>query len=171
MSKLPVSLQPTSPLSSLLSSPPHRSAFLQPLIILALRPCSLVNLFFQPKQCFSLKTNQSEQCFGLFFQRSERGLRVRLDAGRISPNLWLAIKSRTLISFVTQVWQPQENVVQKQPQIVASNFSATCAARHNSPHLGRGYRWPLTKHQSQLNLCKKNLLMVYNHEGNKLTKT
>jgi len=28
--------------------------------------------FFSRKQCFSLTTNQPEQCFSLFFQRSER---------------------------------------------------------------------------------------------------
>ena len=32
------------------------------------------SLFFQPEQYFSLTTNQSEQCFGLFFQRSERAI-------------------------------------------------------------------------------------------------
>jgi len=36
-------------------------------------------LFFQLKQCFSITTNQPEQCFGLFFQRSERGLMLVLS--------------------------------------------------------------------------------------------
>jgi len=37
---------------------------------------SVFSLFFQSEQCFSLRTNQLEQCFGLFFQRSERGQSV-----------------------------------------------------------------------------------------------
>ena len=32
----------------------------------------LFSLFFQPEQCFFLATNQPEQYFGLFFQRSEQ---------------------------------------------------------------------------------------------------
>ena len=42
---------------------------------------SCIIRIFQPEQYFSLTTNQPEQCFGLFFQRSERDLRVGLFTG------------------------------------------------------------------------------------------
>ena len=42
---------------------------------------SLIICTFQLEQYFSLTTNLSEQCFDLFFQRSERGLKQLYTVG------------------------------------------------------------------------------------------
>ena len=40
-----------------------------------------IQLIFKPEQYFSLTTFQPEQCFGLFFQPSERGLIYIMSSG------------------------------------------------------------------------------------------
>jgi len=56
--------------------------------------------FFQPEQCFSLATNQP-QCFGLFFQRSERGhVRSELITPSHTVQHTRSTQLRTLIRLI-----------------------------------------------------------------------
>ena len=56
--------------------------------------------FFQPEQCFSLATNQP-QCFGLFFQRSERGhVRSELITPSHTVQHTQSTQLRTLIRLI-----------------------------------------------------------------------